>query len=303
MIKIFRYLIFLNLILAISITIYNFFQPKDNFIYIGNQNSLANVLSSSLNKDINILILGKSGLGYIGGENTDTIMLLHLENNKIFLISIPRDLLVEVNGYLIKINSLFYDDKELLFQKIEELTGLKIDGYLVIDLHLIKKVIDFIGGVDIYIKEPIVDAASLFTLKPGYYHLTSEWTEFFLRSRYAPDGDFSRIRHHHQFILALRNKIEALPKKDLIGLFALIQKEKSHWETNLNLIDLYKLWSIIKDIKEIHSIILDLKTKFFESGYFETKQGFVYGILVKKDISYNIIQNWLYNKIKNEEDY
>jgi len=82
---------------------------EGNFISIEGL-SLVKESGSFINRPITILILGKPGWGYIGGENTDTIILAHFnpQKKKIHLISIPRDLLVlDKDGYLVKINSLY----------------------------------------------------------------------------------------------------------------------------------------------------------------------------------------------------
>jgi len=277
---------------------------EGNFISIEGL-SLVKESGSFINRPITILILGKPGWGYIGGENTDTIILAHFnpQKKKIYLISIPRDLLVlDEDGYLVKINSLYGDKKmDLLLERITEISGLRINDYIVIDLHLVKKIVDFVGGVDLKVVDPIIDAVTLFTLKPGYYHLNSDWAEFILRSRYAPEGDFARIKHQQEFILALWQKIKSLPKKDLINLAHLIFKNKNHWETNLDILQIYRLWSQIKDYstENIDGAVLNFKTGLLRGGTFRTKRGLEYGILPNDDmLKYDQIREWIKLKIE-----
>jgi anionic cell wall polymer biosynthesis LytR-Cps2A-Psr (LCP) family protein len=44
-----------------------------------------------------ILFLGKMGGSHYGAENTDAMLVIYIKNNKIFIIHIPRDLIVRIN--------------------------------------------------------------------------------------------------------------------------------------------------------------------------------------------------------------
>ncbi len=130
----------------------------------------------------NILLLGYGGPRHDGAYLTDTIILAHIDTKKkkVVLISIPRDLWVDVPTYsgkpfYTKINSLFEmgimkkknpDIKvesgieggvELLEKDIYKITGLKVDNFVAIDFSGFEEFIDMLGGVKIYVKKSFDD--------------------------------------------------------------------------------------------------------------------------------------------------
>lgn len=78
-----------------------------------------------------------------------------------------------------KINAAYaYGDRKLSQQTVEGLLGIKIDHYIVIDIHGFTKIIDALGGVDIdvekrmYYEDPWDDDGGLYIdLQPGMQHM------------------------------------------------------------------------------------------------------------------------------------
>jgi LCP family protein required for cell wall assembly len=114
----------------------------------------------------NILLLGMRGAGVSGGGLlADTIMLASLkkDENKVALISIPRDLYVKVPGenYHSKINSVYAigEEKEkgggmkYMKQIINEVTGQPIHYATTINFAGFEQLIDAVGGIDIELIE------------------------------------------------------------------------------------------------------------------------------------------------------
>jgi anionic cell wall polymer biosynthesis LytR-Cps2A-Psr (LCP) family protein len=116
-----------------------------------------------------LLILGADQLeGRNGGALlTDTILVLKLDllNNQIKTVSLPRDLYHP--DYQTRINALYYYGLEkdpnnpLAFptQAISELTSIKIDHTLVIEIEALEELVDLVGGVEIAIEEGFTDHA------------------------------------------------------------------------------------------------------------------------------------------------
>jgi anionic cell wall polymer biosynthesis LytR-Cps2A-Psr (LCP) family protein len=133
-------------------------------------------------KVFNILALGYGGVNHEGAYLTDTMMVIHvdLQKNKAVLISLPRDIWVEVptkdGSTHAKINSvyemgLFKDDypgiedkyhgeqgaAELTKKVVGDLTGLPIDYYVGVDFGGFVKLIDTVGGVDVNVEKTFDD--------------------------------------------------------------------------------------------------------------------------------------------------
>ncbi len=248
--------------------------------------SFKHTVKANNQRDFNVLILGKPGPGYIGSENTDSILVAHFvkDQKKVFLIPIPRDLIVEnENGDLEKINALYGEKNiKLLLNKASLFTGLDINNFLVVDIRLIKKIVDFLGGIEIVLDAPVVDAASFYYLPKGKVKLDGELTELVLRSRFNSEGDFFRIKNQIKVLQALQQKILSLSFASQLQLVAFVFNNKYDWETNMRKEDLLVLFNEFRnDMRDItfKPIIVDLKSGVLRSGYFTIKNfANVYGI-------------------------
>jgi LCP family protein required for cell wall assembly len=262
---------------------------------------------SEENKEYNILLLGKPGYGYIGSENTDSIIALHfsLKNpSKIYLIPIPRDLIVtDENGELEKINMLYSKRKiNYLLNKVSELTGLKFEKYFVYDLHFVLGLAEVLGGIEVNLDAYVTDAVSLYTISPGKKILKGDDLELVLRSRYFPEGDFKRIKNQIEVIKGLKNKFFSLSNKEKIEILKFALKNKNHWETNMNYDEIYFLLSQSEKFKnaQIKTIFLSTQNGFFTSGYFKIKgiDG-VYGIYPKLGLeNFSAVREYIRSEIK-----
>ncbi len=128
----------------------------------------------------NILLLGYGGPGHDGPYLTDSIMVAHIDlsKNKVALLSLPRDVWVELptkskSDFHAKINSVYqlglfptefpdvdtktYPDATLVKKAIQDITGLEIDNYVTIDFNGFIKGIDILGGVTVDVQKTFDD--------------------------------------------------------------------------------------------------------------------------------------------------
>jgi len=121
---------------------------------------------------INVLLLGIGGGDHAGGTLTDTIMVASIKpsTKQVALLSLPRDLVVKIYS---DPKSKYWEGKKINYAyelggidlsvaKVEEVTGLKMHYYVLMDFGGFIKLIDDVGGIE-------VDAPNKFT---GYYHIT-----------------------------------------------------------------------------------------------------------------------------------
>ena len=80
----------------------------------------------------------------VGRSDTLMVATLDPDKNQAALLSIPRDTRVKIKGHgYDKINAAYaYGDRKLSQQTVESLLGIKIDHYIVIDVHGFTKIID-----------------------------------------------------------------------------------------------------------------------------------------------------------------
>ena len=86
---------------------------------------------------------------------SDTLMVATVDphTDQTTLLSIPRDTRVRIYGYgFDKINAAYaYGGEPLTEKTVENLLGIDIDHYVMINVRSFVKIIDAIGGVDIYV--------------------------------------------------------------------------------------------------------------------------------------------------------
>jgi LCP family protein required for cell wall assembly len=209
---------------------------------------------------INFLFLGIGGQENSAPNLTDTIIIINstLRAENPIAISIPRDLLVKFpeKNFFTKINAVFqYSGIENVKTIINQITGLNLDYYLILDLDTVKDLVDKLGGVDVNVKENIYDpqfpaaynSFEMFSLKRGLQHLDGETALKYIRSRYQPEGDFSRMQRQQQVISAIKDKILALNFiwnfPTILSIWNTLQK---HAITNIGLTDIKYAWNLVK---------------------------------------------------------
>ena len=87
--------------------------------------------------------------------NTDTIMVASYDtvNQKISVMSIPRDTMINESWDLKKINSVYSrtgNSINALANRVKKLVGFKPDFYVKVDLSMFVQLVDLVGGVDFY---------------------------------------------------------------------------------------------------------------------------------------------------------
>ncbi|WP_246092026.1 LCP family protein [Oryzihumus leptocrescens] len=149
--------------------------------------------------------------GTAEGGRTDTIMLLHIPGNsqKPTLVSLPRDSYVPIRGHgRNKINAAYsFGGAPLLIDTIEQVSGLRVDGYIEIGFGGFAHVVDTVGGVNICVKRHMNDPKAGINLKPGCQLLNGKNALGFVRARYSdPLGDLGRVQRQREFLAALMKK-------------------------------------------------------------------------------------------------
>lgn len=154
--------------------------------------------------------------------STDTIMVVSYDvaNQKLNLMSIPRDTMVNVSWDLKKINSVYAMGGEKLLQKhIGKLIGFIPDYYVKIDLQAFVDVVDLLGGVEFDVPIPMHyhdPAQSLsIDLDPGLQTLTGEQAMGLVRFRKSDRSasgkvsgydDTGRVQTQQAFLKAMFKK-------------------------------------------------------------------------------------------------
>jgi len=189
------------------------------------------------NGRINVLLAGYSAddTGHAGAELTDSIMILsiNLTTKQAEIISVPRDLYVEIPGYgYSKINAAYeYGQSEnfsesgyasggmgLLEKVIETNLGVHSNYYALINYTAFKDAVNAVDGVTVDIESTdargLYDSNTGIKLSNGSNTLDGTAALALARSRgdgayeYGfPQGDFNRTQNQQLILMALKDKL------------------------------------------------------------------------------------------------
>lgn len=219
---------------------------------------------------------GETGLQY----RTDTMLIASLDpqTQSVGILSIPRDLYVQVPGYsqLQRINSAMVlgelagegNGPLLAMETVQYNFGIRIHDYIAVDFEAVIAMVDAVGGIEIDVPHPIADyqfpdmnyGYDPLILSPGLQHMDGSLALKYARTRHG-DSDFQRARRQQQVIFAVRDKalrVDALP-----GLIAqaprLYASLSQNVYTSLSLEEIIQLVLYLKDVPadRFHTGVVD----------------------------------------------
>ncbi len=184
------------------------------------------------NEKFNVLLIG---LDTRPGEpsHTDTLILMSIDPaaKVVGMLSIPRDLWVEIPGYgQERINAAYAigeasrpgSGMQLLKATLARVLGVTVHYYAMVDYRGLVKIVDTIGGVTIDVHMPIKDdefptedyGYTRIYIPVGLQHMDGTTAMEYARSRHA-DSDFGRSKRQQEVLMAIRDqgiRLDLFPK-------------------------------------------------------------------------------------------
>lgn len=144
-----------------------------------------------------------------GSQRSDVIMLARVaaDGSSASVTSLPRDSWVDIPGRgKNKINAAYaFGGAPLLIQTVENLTGVRVDHFGVIDFAGFQEMVDSVGGIDVRVARATSNAGVDF--HEGLNHLDGAEALAYVRQRYGlPGGDLDRAKRQQNAIKALLGK-------------------------------------------------------------------------------------------------
>jgi LCP family protein required for cell wall assembly len=193
---------------------------------------------------MNILVIGtdsRQGLGRAYGDagsvgHADTTILFHVsaDRSNATAMSIPRDIVTAIpdcptrqpDGSVRVVpgvprgltapkfnESLGQDGRDpgCTMRLVEQMTGLRIDHFMMVNFEAVKTLSTAVGGVDVCLSRALVDPKSHLDLGPGRHRLEGEQALEFVRTRHAlrDQSDLDRIRLQQNFLGAMIRRIRS----------------------------------------------------------------------------------------------
>lgn len=147
-----------------------------------------------------------------GAQRSDTLMLVHLGPGErtATTVSIPRDSWVPIPGHgSAKINAAFsWGGPPLLIQTVEQLTGVRVDHFGVIDWYGFRSLTDAVGGVPVTVPENSYDPEQHRHFTVGTHIMDGDEALAYVRQRHGlPGGELDRIERQQQFLRSLVGEV------------------------------------------------------------------------------------------------
>ncbi|MFC1656918.1 LCP family protein [Patescibacteria group bacterium] len=257
--------------------------------------STGRVIDGEADKRINILIMGRGGVGHPGSNLTDTLIVASLDTkkDKVAMISIPRDLYVEYpdNQGHGRINNLYTLGERAAKNtnyksgfwgsSSEKITGptytknfiskmldIPIHYYADIDFNGFEKLIDEVGGVTVDVEKSIYDpyypnrsmtGYEPFYIKAGTQTLDGKTSLKYSRTR-KTTSDFDRAKRQQIILVALQDEIKKLNIiKNSNKMYNMLNILGDHVSTDMEIWEMQRLWELLgkSDLKNPELEVFD----------------------------------------------
>lgn len=239
----------------------------------------------TLTEPFTILLLGvdseKDGLNPNAAFNGDTMMMITFNPNNLnaTMFSIPRDTYVPIScsgNRLNKINTAAYGGSSCVVKTLENLTGIKIDYYAMINFKGVVNLVDQLGGITVNVPKPDYEDAYCLEnsdrvsggvcLSEGLQELDGEHALALARVRYAFSiGDFQRGQNQQLVVEGMLNKVKDIRSiNKVIKILDIINKNIS---TNLSKEQILSLYEVGKKMIVGENTNLFNIQKTFLTGY------------------------------------
>lgn len=273
------------------IKVHKVFKGGDNHAAALQTNVDPSLLKGEGDGRVNILLLGNGGGSHDAPDLTDTMIVASIDpvNKKAVLLSVPRDLWVQVPNYgSMKINAAYEVGKYNYLGKIDEsnsntdavkagftladevvenVLGIPIHYNALVNFTSFQQAVDSVGGVTVDVPTDLYDPTMAWEnhnnpvlAKAGVQQMNGTQALLYVRSR-ETTSDFARGQRQRAVILALKDKALTLGTlSNPLKISHLMSAFGNNMVTDLGLSDAVRLYDIMKGIDNANYQSVDLVT-------------------------------------------
>lgn len=262
---------------------------------------------------INILLLGIRGMDDPGDGKllSDAIVIVSVKKSsgEVALISIPRDLYVEIWDLWqkAKINAAYsHNGLDCAKKTVSLATGLYIDYAASANFKAFKEAVDALGGITVHLEKPFEESFQwagegweesrywfkkkvtekdkegneietekwVFSVPAGENTFDGKTALYYVRSRFST-SDFDRMRRQQEVLMAVKKKILSLGVlANPVKVYNLLDVAGENIRTDMNLADIKGLISLSSklDINNVRELVFDT-----------TPQGLLYDTFINNE--------------------
>ena len=171
--------------------------------------------SANIGDTFNVYVSGIDTFGEVESvsrSDVNIIMTINKKTGKILLTTTPRDSYVSIaddgdNEYDKLTHAGLYG-VESSIHTLENLYGIKLDYYARLNFTSFLRLIDLVGGVDVYNDQTFISEYGGYSFEPGMVHLDADKALGFVRECYnLLEGDNNRGKNQEKVIDAIVKKM------------------------------------------------------------------------------------------------
>lgn len=207
----------------------------------------ANVVDADLVYDqdvVNILLIGcdkRQDETEAGRSDTTMIATIDIKNGKLKLTSLMRDMYIDIPGYgFHKFNAAYsYGGVQLEYETIAQNFGIKLDGYVEVDMAAFREVVELLGGVPMELTE-----AEAYFLQTAYVNskhgekdvtagpnmMTPYQALAYCRIRQDVSGEFGRTDRQRKVLISIYDEMK---KEDIMTITNICMRALRYVTTDL----------------------------------------------------------------------
>jgi LCP family protein required for cell wall assembly len=201
---------------------------------------------------INILLMGVDARpGEEQNTRSDVMVVasINFKLDKIVLLSIPRDTRIEGwdrTGKINMINQLKGPEESC--KEVSRLLDKDVEYYIITNFEGFEKMIDTLGGVDMYVDIDLRSYTNGVFLEKGNHHLNGKEALTYARFRETQQGDIGRTARQQNLLKALARQLGR--KENVASLPRLLSQLRENVQSNISLSDTVYLANLIPGLKE-----------------------------------------------------
>lgn len=220
------------------------------------------------------------GFGEFEGQRADVVMVMIRDRDaggETAIMSIPRDLYVDhvcgegsqrVNETLDGCGDI--NGPTVLVETVEELIGLPVDHFAMVDLAGFQEAVDAMGGYEICVKNPVRDSRAKLDLPAGCTLAGGQQTLAWLRSRHTQEltadgwrtmqgaSDLQRNERQREFMISMISRVADFSNpQDILGIAQAVAPFVTV-DANLSLMNAVGLASTLKGLNDGQLVELEI---------------------------------------------
>lgn len=169
-------------------------------------------------------------------SDVNIIAFVNPQSRQILLVTTPRDYYVKLPGVSgdrrDKLTHAGIYGVDVSMATLEQLYDTELDFYARVNFTSLIKIVDTLGGVDVYSKYAFTTRSGSLTVSKGMNHFNGEQALAFSRERYnVPGGDFQRGKDQQAVIIALIKKM--ISPASLTNAGKLVEELSESVDTNM----------------------------------------------------------------------